>query len=143
MPNSVLFCTCEHITIFITCSWNILTVVTHLLTGLLNWCYITIFTWCSIKYYLKWGYLLLIDLLTLSNNHLHQCSTEYSIINNNDPVSRHNNIYEKRDTEMGFSVTCPSTYKVFLHTHAQILLQILHVHVQYSFSCSKHSHCHS
>jgi len=119
MPNSVLFCICEHITIFITYSRNILTVVTCLLTGLLNWCYTTIFTWCPIKYYLKWGYLLLIDLLTLSNYHLHQCSTEYRITNNNDPVSRHNNVYEKRDTEMGSSVTC-STYT--FPTHAYINL---------------------
>jgi hypothetical protein len=82
------------------------------------------------------------DSLTWSNNHLHQCSTEYRIINNNDPVSRYNNVYEKRDTEMGFSVTCSSTYKVFLHMYAQILLQILHMHVQYAFSRIKHSQCH-
>jgi hypothetical protein len=142
MPNSMLLYTCEHITIFITCSQNILTVVTCLLTCLFNWRYVTIFTWCWIKYYLKWGYILPIDLSTLSNNHLHQCSNEYRIINNNDPVSRYNNVYEKRDTGMRFYVTCSSMHKVFLHTHAQILLQILYVHVQYAFSCTKHSHCH-
>jgi hypothetical protein len=34
-------------------------------------------------------------------------------------VSRCNNFYEKRDTEMRFAVTCSSTRKVFLNMHVR------------------------
>jgi hypothetical protein len=42
-----------------------------------------------------------------------------------DLVSWLNNFCEKRDTEIGFAVTCPSTYKIFSKTRTPIFLEDL------------------